>query len=100
MSPRPTKTRRVDFNPSATYFKPAGIPLRSLEEVIITFEEMEALRLKDFEGIEQIEASNKMKISQPTFFRVLKSARKKVSEALTEGKAIKIEGGNYSLVKK
>ncbi len=83
--------------PGATYFKPAGIPLRSLTEVRLSLEEAEALRLKELEGLEQEQGAEKMNISRPTFQRVLSSARKKVADALLNGKAIKIEGGNYEI---
>lgn len=95
--PRPIKWRRVGFVPEVTYFKPAGIPLRGLEEVKLSVEEVEAIRLKDLEGLEQEECAGKMNISRPTFHRVLESARKKVAEALLQGKAIRIEGGNFQL---
>jgi predicted DNA-binding protein (UPF0251 family) len=95
--PRPRLCRRVKFLPETTYFKPAGIPLRKLEEVVLTVDEFEAVRLKDLEGLEQTEASDRMKISQPTFFRLLDSARKKIADAIVNGKAIKIEGGSYKI---
>jgi uncharacterized protein len=79
------------------YFKPQGVPVSSLEEVVLTVEEHEALRLADLQGMPQKEAAGKMGISQPTFYRLLKSARRKVSGAITEGKAIRIEGGNYMI---
>jgi predicted DNA-binding protein (UPF0251 family) len=72
------------------YFKPQGIPIRELDEVELTLEELEALRLKNIEGLEQTEASIKMKTSQSTFQRILASAYQKVSDALVKGKAIKI----------
>ena len=96
--PRPRRIRRIFFEPNTNYFKPAGIPLAHLQEVIITRDEFESIRLVDYEGIEQAEAGKKMKISQPTFSRILKSARKKVSEALVNAHAIKIEGGNFQMV--
>ena len=95
--PRPPKCRRVDFIPEVTYFKPAGIPLRALEEVRLTVEEAEAIRLKDLEGLEQEEGAGKMNVSRPTFQRVLASARQKVADALLNGKAIRIEGGNFEM---
>jgi uncharacterized protein len=95
MSPRPIRARKISFDSNVIYFKPAGVPLRDLEEIIITFEEAESLRLKDVEELNQEECAKKMGISQPTFFRVLNSARKKVSDAIVNGKAIKIEGGNF-----
>ena len=95
--PRPTKWRRVAFIPDITYFKPAGIPLRFLEEVALSFEELEAIRLKDLEGLEQEDCAQKMEISRPTFHRVLNSGRRKLAEALVQGKAIRVEGGSYQL---
>jgi len=95
--PRPPKCRRVKFLPRHTYFKPAGIPLRDLEEEIITVEEVEALRLKDLEGLEQEECAQSMSISRPTFQRILIEARKKIVRALIYGKAIRIEGGTFIL---
>lgn len=88
--PRPKLCRCVEFCPQVRYFKPRGIPLRELEEVELTLEELEALRLRNIEGLEQTEASKKMKTSQSTFQRILASAYKKITEALIEGKAIKI----------
>ena len=66
---------------------------------MLTFDELEAIRLKDFEGMEQKKAAKKMNISQPTFHRLLVSARKKLAEALVNGKAIKIQGGDYKMVR-
>jgi len=95
---RPPKCRRVAFLPGTTYFKPAGIPLRALEEVIVSVEEAEAIRLKDLEGLEQEQCAEKMSISRPTFQRVLESARRKIAEVLLHGKAIRIEGGNFEMI--
>jgi predicted DNA-binding protein (UPF0251 family) len=94
---RPPKCRRVEFLPNTTYFKPAGIPLRDLEEVGISIEEVEAIRLKDLEGLEQEQGAEKMNISRPTFQRILASARQKLADALLNGKAMKIEGGNFEM---
>jgi predicted DNA-binding protein (UPF0251 family) len=94
---RPLKCRRVAFMPQATYFKPAGIPLRALEEVRLSVEEAEAIRLKDLESLEQEQGAKKMNISRPTFQRVLASARQKIANALLNGKAIRIEGGNFEM---
>lgn len=93
--PRPRICRRVRFRPHATYFKPAGVRGAELEETILTVEEFEVVRLIDLEEIEQGEASKMMDISQPTLSRLLKSARRKIADALISGKAIKVEGGNY-----
>ena len=93
---RPPKWRCIRNIPDVTYFKPAGLPVRLLEEVQLSLEELEAIRLKDLEGLEQEQCATSMKVSRTTFHRVLGSARAKVAEALLKGKAIRIEGGNYS----
>jgi len=78
------------FQPDVYYFKPQGIPLRELEEVILLPDELEALKLYEIDSLEQTEAAEKMKISQPTFARILNSAHKKIAKALIKGKAIRI----------
>ena len=87
---RPIKPRRVFFDPDVVYFKPRAVPLSMLEEVDLGRDELEALRLCDLKDLEQKEAAKKMKVSQSTLQRILTSARKKVAEALIDGKAIKI----------
>lgn len=89
--PRPRIPRLMRFKPDVYYFKPRGIPLRELEEVVLPPDELEALKLHEVDGFEQIEASKKMKISQPTFARLLTSAHRKVAQAIIKGKAIRIE---------
>lgn len=89
--PRNKIPRCVCFNPGVYYFKPQGIPLRLLEETILMPDEVEALKLYEIDGLEQIEAAKRMEISQPTFARILGSANKKVAEAIIQGKAIRIE---------
>jgi uncharacterized protein len=93
MMPRPHCLRQIAGWPGATYFKPAGIPLRFLEEVTLSLDEFEAVRLADLEGLYQEEAAAKMNISRPTFGRVVESGRKKIANALVNGKALRIEGG-------
>jgi predicted DNA-binding protein (UPF0251 family) len=88
---RPLKARLIRFNPGVIYFKPRAVPLSLLKEVSLGIDELEALRLCDFKNLDQIEAAKKMKISQSTLQRLLESARKKIAEALIQGKAIKIE---------
>ena len=97
--PRPKLFRQIQEIPEITYFKPQGIPLRMLKEEKIAFEEIEAIRLKEIESLEQEECAKKMHISQPTFHRLLLSARKKIALALCEGKALRIEGGNFKIKK-
>lgn len=87
---RPRLCRRIRFNPNITYFKPQGVPMRFLEVIELTIEEAEALRLRNIKDLEQEEAAQMMNTSQSTFQRILSSAYKKITEALIEGKAIKI----------
>ena len=88
---RPRRNRRIGFSPGVTYYKPAGIPVRELEEVILGMDEAEALRLCDVEGLKQEGAAERMNVSQPTLFRILSKAREKIADALINGKAIRIE---------
>ena len=94
--PRPKKPRRLRYHPSAYYFKPRGVPLRSLEEIALLPDEWEALKLCDADGLKQEEAARKMNISQPTLQRILSSARQKIARALVAGKAIKILSASFS----
>jgi len=88
--PRPRLRRRIGFNPNIVYFKPQGIPMPNLKMVELTHEEVETLRLKNIENLEQKEAAKKMGTSQSTFQRILSSGYKKLSDAIINGKAIKI----------
>jgi len=87
---RPKLNRCVNFNPNVTYFKPQGVPMCYLEIVELSIEEAEALRLKNTEHLDQIECAKRMSTSQSTFQRILSSAYNKISDALINGKAIKI----------
>jgi len=89
--PRPRLYRKIKFNPKVTYFKPQGVPMRLLEVVELTLEETEALRLKNIKNLDQTECAKLMKTSQSTFQRILNSAYKKISIAIINGMAIKIE---------
>jgi predicted DNA-binding protein (UPF0251 family) len=95
---RPKHCRRVGFLPDSKYFKPRGIPLSALEEVVLTVDECEAIRLADLEGLYQEQAAEKMTVSRQTFGRIIESAHKKVAEALVKGKALKIEGGEIDML--
>ena len=92
---RPKKPRQVSFDPNVTYFKPRAVPLSMLEEVDLDVDELEALRFCDLMGLSQNKAAQKMKISQSTLGRILTSARKKITEALIKGKAIKIRKKSF-----
>lgn len=94
---RPRKIKEVRFEPNIIYFKPQGVPLRELEEVALTIDELETLRLSSLEKLSQNAAASKMKIHQSTFQRTLTRARDKITDALVNGKAIKIQGGEYKM---
>jgi predicted DNA-binding protein (UPF0251 family) len=91
--PRPKKNRHVQYKPDALYFKPRAIPLRVLAETVLESDELEALRLADLEGCYHDEAARRMRISRQTFGNIVRSARKKVADALVRGKAIRLECG-------
>ncbi len=96
---RPPKCRVVDQEPAVTYYKPRGIPLRKLEEITLTVEGLEAIRLSDIHGLDQDEAARRMGISRQTFGRILANARRIVATAVVNGLGLRIEGGNYVLAK-
>lgn len=93
---RPTKFRKVERFPNEDYFIPKGRPQSETTDIILKVEELEAMRLKDIEGLNQEECAKRMNISRQTFQNVIDSARKSVAIALTEGKSIKIYGGHYT----
>ena len=90
--PRPRICRRVGCKPEALYFKPRGIPVSLLEEEVLTIDELESLRLADRLGLYHEDAASRMNVSRQTFGRIVESARRKVADALVNGKALKIEG--------
>lgn len=92
--PRITKCRRVCTEPTHTVFQPQD---EECEKVILQVEELESLRLTDFEGLDQDGAAKRMQVSRGTFQRILYAARHKVAEALVTGKTIIIQGGNYKV---
>jgi predicted DNA-binding protein (UPF0251 family) len=87
---RPKIKRCIRFTPGVVYFKPRGVPLSQLEEVELPSDELEALKLHDVDGLDQVKAAKRMGISQPTFARILDRAYKKVAGAIVRGEAIKI----------
>ena len=91
--PRPCKNRFITGRPGSVVNKPAGIPARTLEWLTLGLDEFETIRLLDYQGLDQEKVAELMGISRPTVTRIYASARKKIAEALTEGKAICIEGG-------
>jgi predicted DNA-binding protein (UPF0251 family) len=92
---RPKKCRWVETEPGVTFFKPRGIPLRSLQQIVITVDELEAMRLADYLEMTQEEVAQRMQVSRPTVTRMLSRVHRAVAEALVHGKAICIEGGDY-----
>ncbi|NLV51208.1 MAG: DUF134 domain-containing protein [Clostridiales bacterium] len=91
---RPIKWRKIEHTPSVAFFVPSPNELSDVPENTIKLEELEAVRLKDLEGLEQSECAEKMQVSRPTFQRILLSAREKIADSLVNGKTIHIEGGN------
>jgi len=95
--PRPFKCRFVSHEPGVTYFKPRGIPMTELEEIVLGLDELEAVRLADLEGLYQEDAAEKMKVSRQTFGNIIHAAHAKIAEVLIKGKALKIEGGVFKM---
>ncbi|MFH2047471.1 MAG: DUF134 domain-containing protein [Pseudomonadota bacterium] len=94
--PRPKCRRHVCGVPDINYFKPRGIPATDLEEVVLSLDEYEAIRLADYDALYQSEAAAKMNISRQTFGRIIEAAHKKIADVLINGKALKIEGGEVA----
>ena len=95
---KPRKKRNVLYPPNVQYFKPQGVPVRVLDTVMLTIDEYEAIRLADYENFKHEDAAKKMDISRPTFTRLLESAHNKISDAVINGKAIRIEGGDFNFL--
>ncbi len=96
---RPKCCRRIGCVPGVSYYKPRGIPLSELEEIHLTLDEFEAIRLADYGELYQEDAARKMDISRQTFGRIIDSAHKKIADTLLHGKALRIEGGEVQLAK-
>jgi uncharacterized protein len=95
--PRPKCCRHVAAVPGNTCFRPKGLITSSFEEVLLSLDEYEAIRLADLEGLYQEQAASKMNISRQTFGRIIESAHRKVADVLVNGKALKIQGGDVSV---
>ena len=93
--PRPKKPRFVSGYPTISAFIPQGMPQTG--EVVLSLEGLEALRLSDFERLDQETAATIMEVSRQTYGRILGEARSIISEALVTGKALRIEGGTYAM---
>jgi predicted DNA-binding protein (UPF0251 family) len=97
---RPKKNRLVRFDPKINYFKPRGIPVFDLAEVCLTVDEREAIRLADLLDMSHEDAGRQMGVSRATFGRIVQNARKTIADAIINGKAVRVEGGNYKMVSK
>lgn len=95
---RPKKDRLVGFNPKINYFKPRGIPVLDLEEVCLTIDELESIRLADLEDMTHESAGSQMGVSRATFGRIVQCARKTLADAIINGKAVRVEGGSYKMM--
>jgi len=93
--PRPRKYRRIASEFGISFFGPKGVPVRELEIVVLNHEEVEALRLADLDGLYQEQAAKAMGVSRATYGRILVLVRRKLTDALINGKGIQIEGGDY-----
>ena len=98
--PRPFRHRRVCCRPDANYFKPRGVPVDALEEINLTMDEFEAVRLADLKEMYQEDAAKKMNVSRQTFGNIVTSAHKKIADALVNSKSLKIEGGVVKMMER
>jgi len=94
--PRPKCNRQICGVPDKNYFKPRGIPSADLEEVVLSLDEFEAIRLADYEQLYQEDAAVRMNISRQTFGRIIEAAHQKIADVLLNAKALKIEGGTVT----
>ena len=94
---RPFSPRRIAGRPVVSIFKPVGVPLRELHEIVMTLDEFEAIRLADLDDDYQEKAAERMGVSRATFSRIVDSAHRKIADTLVHGKALRIEGGPVQL---
>ena len=97
---RPFKCRSINSSPRAYYFKPRAVPLCELEEIALQLDEFQALKYAELERKDQTTAAAAMKVSRQTFGNILASARRKLADAVVNGKALKIEGGPIKLMRR
>lgn len=95
--PRKKCVRHVSGHPEVVFYKPAGIPMCELEEVVLHVDELEAVKLADHEGLYQEAAAERMQVSRATFGRILAEAHRKISDALVNGKGLRIDGGHFEI---
>jgi predicted DNA-binding protein (UPF0251 family) len=97
--PRPCKARRIAAEPRAYYFKPRAVPLCELRESALGLDEFQALKYAELDCLQQAAAAKRMGVSRQTFGNILASARRKLADAVVNGKALKIEGGPAGLAR-
>jgi uncharacterized protein len=98
--PRPCLCRRIQACPKWDYFAPRGVSDRELEQIALTLDELEAIRLTDLEGLYQEQAAGKMNISRQTLGNIVTSAHRKIADFLVNGKILKIDGGKVQMMKR
>ena len=91
--PRPFCCRRIAGRPAASTFKPIGVPVLEVEEVVMSLDEFEAVRLADLDGLYQEQAAEQMNVSRTTFSRIIDAAHRKMADAIVHGRALRIAGG-------
>ncbi len=95
--PRRRKRCWVEYLPAVSCFRPGELPGGEAEEVKLSVEELEAVRLKDLVGLDQEQCAERMGIGRTTFQRILYAARSKIADALVNGKVLRVEGGEYQV---
>ena len=95
--PRPKCCRQIGAMPVRSCFQPEGASSSFLDEVLLTLDEYEAIRLADLQGLYQEKAASQMNVSRQTFGRIIEAARRKVADVLVHGKILRIEGGTVSM---
>lgn len=95
--PRPKCCRKIGAMPGRSCYQPEGVASSSLDKVLLTLDEYEAIRLADLEGLYQEKAASRMNISRQTFGRIIKAAHRKVADVLVNGKVLRIAGGSVSM---
>jgi predicted DNA-binding protein (UPF0251 family) len=96
--PRPNKSRKIFSNPGVFHFKPVGRNIKEYDEVELTIDEFEAIRLADYEGLYQEKAAEQMNVSRQTFGNIVNSAHKKIADFLINAKSLKISGGSIEMI--
>jgi predicted DNA-binding protein (UPF0251 family) len=97
--PRPRMRRLIANEPKSRFYKPKGVKMRNIKMLILSHDQLEALRLADQNKMDQESAAQLMNISRSTFSRLVGEARNITATALNNGWALKIEGGDFEVSK-